>query len=139
MKKTKRLTVPASSRKSPRAHVKVAEASFILMIRRPPRSTLFPYTALFRSEFIRAMETYQKEKGRPSPTWSEVLNVLRSLGYCKELPQPENDAKENSLQRLCYELKAERNELHRELVELKLERDQYLKSLYALTAKSFDF
>src|SRR2546430_13617416 len=25
---------------------------FFLMIRRPPRSTLFPYTTLFRSEFI---------------------------------------------------------------------------------------
>src|SRR2546428_9124136 len=25
------------------------------MIRRPPRSTLFPYTTLFRSEFARAM------------------------------------------------------------------------------------
>src|SRR3712207_7873205 len=27
---------------------------FFLMIRRPPRSTLFPYTTLFRSDFIRA-------------------------------------------------------------------------------------
>src|SRR5260221_134098 len=27
----------------------VAHASFFLMIRRPPRSTLFPYTTLFRS------------------------------------------------------------------------------------------
>src|SRR2546422_8403168 len=26
------------------------------MIRRPPRSTLFPYTTLFRSEFVRAAE-----------------------------------------------------------------------------------
>src|SRR3712207_9250467 len=27
---------------------------FILMIRRPPRSTLFPYTTLFRSAFLAA-------------------------------------------------------------------------------------
>src|SRR2546425_5118940 len=27
---------------------------FFLMIRRPPRSTLFPYTTLFRSEFVGA-------------------------------------------------------------------------------------
>src|SRR3712207_8289701 len=27
---------------------------FFLMIRRPPRSTLFPYTTLFRSDFARA-------------------------------------------------------------------------------------
>src|SRR3989337_3626134 len=29
---------------------------FFLMIRRPPRSTLFPYTTLFRSEFFRNEE-----------------------------------------------------------------------------------
>src|SRR5258707_3103280 len=29
---------------------------FFLMIRRPPRSTLFPYTTLFRSEFRGAVE-----------------------------------------------------------------------------------
>src|SRR3712207_8264509 len=29
---------------------------FFLMIRRPPRSTLFPYTTLFRSAFARARE-----------------------------------------------------------------------------------
>src|SRR5256884_7243868 len=28
---------------------------FFLMIRRPPRSTLFPYTTLFRSESLRGM------------------------------------------------------------------------------------
>src|SRR5438067_11317837 len=27
---------------------------FFLMIRRPPRSTLFPYTTLFRSRFVRS-------------------------------------------------------------------------------------
>src|SRR5207248_6357514 len=27
---------------------------FFLMMRRPPRSTLFPYTTLFRSEFVEA-------------------------------------------------------------------------------------
>src|SRR4030088_3697179 len=30
-----------------------ASSSFFLMIRRPPRSTLFPYTTLFRSESVR--------------------------------------------------------------------------------------
>src|SRR5947208_9959537 len=29
---------------------------FFLMLRRPPRSTLFPYTTLFRSDFRRAPE-----------------------------------------------------------------------------------
>src|SRR5258705_9398615 len=30
------------------------------MIRRPPRSTLFPYTTLFRSRRLRAASTYQR-------------------------------------------------------------------------------
>src|SRR3712207_9544405 len=30
---------------------------FFLMIRRPPRSTLFPYTTLFRSEILRTFVT----------------------------------------------------------------------------------
>src|SRR5438309_6300516 len=33
---------------------------FFLMIRRPPRSTLFPYTTLFRSELHYANEYYTK-------------------------------------------------------------------------------
>src|SRR3712207_8173451 len=34
------------------------------MIRRPPRSTLFPYTTLFRSEELeRSLEAVEKEKG----------------------------------------------------------------------------
>src|ERR1041384_8527138 len=33
----------------PRLHVSVRLPFFFLMIRRPPRSTLFPYTTLFRS------------------------------------------------------------------------------------------
>src|SRR5882672_5926748 len=32
--------------------VTVVEAFFFLMIRRPPRSTLFPYTTLFRSIIV---------------------------------------------------------------------------------------
>src|SRR5436305_5063984 len=33
------------------------------MIRRPPRSTLFPYTTLFRSKDIRDEYNYPKKKG----------------------------------------------------------------------------
>lgn len=34
-------------------------------------------------EFILAMESYKKQSGRMFPTWSEVLEVLRDLGYAK--------------------------------------------------------
>lgn len=32
-------------------------------------------------EFIAALERFKKDHGRPFPSWSEVLHVLRSLGY----------------------------------------------------------
>src|SRR3712207_7332891 len=38
---------------------------FFLMIRRPPRSTLFPYTTLFRS----AVATGQLDERRPAAGW----------------------------------------------------------------------
>jgi len=34
-------------------------------------------------EFMQAMHDYKQKSGRMFPTWSEVLEVLRSLGYEK--------------------------------------------------------
>lgn len=31
--------------------------------------------------FMKAMDRYKRENRRPFPTWSEVLEVLKSLGY----------------------------------------------------------
>src|SRR5262249_29585101 len=33
--------------------------------------------------FMRAMDQYKRDNRRPFPTWSEVLEVLRALGYRK--------------------------------------------------------
>src|SRR3712207_7624707 len=41
---------------------------FFLMIRRPPRSTLFPYTTLFRSH-------YSRESAHPEEPWSSTDNM----------------------------------------------------------------
>ena len=35
------------------------------------------------AEFMKAMDRYKRENRRPFPTWSEVLEVMRSLGYRK--------------------------------------------------------
>lgn len=35
-------------------------------------------------EFMRAMDEYKRKAGRQFPTWSEVLEVLKSLGYKRE-------------------------------------------------------
>ena len=32
-------------------------------------------------EFMKAMDRYKRDNRRPFPTWSEVLEVLRALGY----------------------------------------------------------
>lgn len=32
-------------------------------------------------EFIEAIDRFKKQHGRPFPNWSEVLMVLRDLGY----------------------------------------------------------
>src|SRR2546429_1424942 len=59
------------------------------MIRRPPRSTLFPYTTLFRSPFQRLCRQYRL---RPSGVIYDVTNTylygshcpLAKLGHDKE-------------------------------------------------------
>ena len=37
-------------------------------------------------EFVRAVDRYRREKRRPFPALSELLQVLKSLGYRKEPP-----------------------------------------------------
>ena len=34
-------------------------------------------------DFMKAMDIYKRRSGRQFPTWSEVLEVLRSMGYRK--------------------------------------------------------
>lgn len=35
------------------------------------------------TEFMKAIEQYKRENRRPFPTWSEVLEIVRALGYRK--------------------------------------------------------
>ena len=47
-------------------------------------------------EFMQAMHAYKQQSGRMFPTWSEVLEVLKSLGYEKpsdaSADSPDSDA-----------------------------------------------
>ena len=45
-------------------------------------------------EFMTAMDDYKRRSGRPFPTWSEVLEVLRDLGYRKVAAQTQTYAGE---------------------------------------------
>jgi hypothetical protein len=35
-------------------------------------------------EFVRAIDRYKRKFDRPFPTWSEVLAILKELGYTKD-------------------------------------------------------
>jgi hypothetical protein len=35
-------------------------------------------------EFMRAMDEYKRKSGRQFPTWSEVLEVVRGMGYKRD-------------------------------------------------------
>jgi hypothetical protein len=49
-------------------------------------------------EFMHAMQEYKKRSGRLFPTWSEVLEVLRDLGYRKPDPKSSGTAPVDKLQ-----------------------------------------
>src|SRR3712207_9085042 len=63
---------------------------FFLMIRRPPRSTLFPYTTLFRSSGVRFFEqahikdvvAYLRLVANPRDemAWKRVLRLIPNVG-----------------------------------------------------------
>src|SRR3712207_8428626 len=52
---------------------------FFLMIRRPPRSTLFPYTTLFRSA---------TSGSRSRPAWQSAARRRARPGSCSARPTP---------------------------------------------------
>src|SRR5260370_13771608 len=57
---------------------------FFLMIRRPPRSTLFPYTTLFRSDFIGIRVNRAKKSGMVNITSSvnsRERSGINTTGY----------------------------------------------------------
>src|SRR2546430_11815386 len=75
---------------------------FFLMIRRPPRSTLFPYTTLFRSRTVRAApppcRSPARSAGKPAPSSprsgrrrrSEEPPTCRSEEHTSELQSQSN-------------------------------------------------
>src|SRR2546425_7779406 len=81
------------------------------MIRRPPRSTLFPYTTLFRSALSASIcRPIGAVQHRPRPLWlpgrtgspersEEHMSELQSLAYlvCRLLLEKKKD----SLQQVC--------------------------------------
>jgi hypothetical protein len=48
-------------------------------------------------EFMKAMDQYKRDNRRPFPTWSEVLEVMRALGYRKVAEQSQMPGLSSSL------------------------------------------
>src|SRR5688572_33139286 len=64
---------------------------FFLMIRRPPRSTLFPYTTLFRSLAITGgTSLLQAMNERYTGKWYHTLTFIRSEEHTSELQSQSN-------------------------------------------------
>src|SRR3712207_7142983 len=96
------------------------------MIRRPPRSTLFPYTTLFRSEPIRERRTgvVGAAGTRPSTTEKGRLagppNPEPSCGYCwagegrSEEHTSELQSRQYLVCRLLLEKKKQKTSVHPE-------------------------
>src|SRR2546430_17115929 len=54
------------------------------MIRRPPRSTLFPYTTLFRSVLERVAEPYRRDDRRECERQREAVRFRNTLKDTKD-------------------------------------------------------
>src|SRR2546427_9625006 len=68
------------------------------MIRRPPRSTLFPYTTLFRSDVIRSPN--------PIPLNRDAAAELSAMRGVKHTPHPINSRRQSRV------IRAQRSEEH---------------------------
>src|SRR3712207_7262477 len=80
------------------------------MIRRPPRSTLFPYTTLFRSGLRRHLEL-DRDRARVAP---DELRVARGPGvaHVERLGEHEDGGEVALAERGLAALLAERSEEH---------------------------
>src|SRR5258708_18597051 len=68
---------------------------FFLMIRRPPRSTLFPYTTLFRSQHVQCAslgrEVFRYQRSRPRHDAAGFADIeIRSEEHTSELQSPDH-------------------------------------------------
>src|SRR5256885_14673390 len=71
-------------------HVQRGFFFFFLMIRRPPRSTLFPYTTLFRSASVNAPRSKPNSSASSSVSGIAAELFGRSEEHTSELQSPCN-------------------------------------------------
>src|SRR6266511_4549772 len=92
---------------------------FFLMIRRPPRSTLFPYTTLFRSS-PGACTAWRSHRASTSESWSPRTSFRRARS---EEHTSALQSRENIVCRLLLEKKKTKiNLLFRNLYKIRTDR-----------------
>src|SRR6266436_9261498 len=79
---------------------------FFLMIRRPPRSTLFPYTTLFRSAFARPPSSpWPATPSVPRPGDRKSTRLNSSHGYISYAVFCLKKKKKQNIKKLCKQTK----------------------------------
>src|SRR2546422_6827368 len=75
------------------------------MIRRPPRSTLFPYTTLFRSEDPTDADPHEQGQVRPLPAGAQIAQAEEQLERRSEEHTSELQSRLHLVCRLLLEKK----------------------------------
>src|SRR5438445_9035596 len=75
------------------------------MLRPPPRSTLFPYTTLFRSELVHAVRSRGQERARHRPTGHGTRGTAPELPERSEEHTSELQSRQYLVCRLLLEKK----------------------------------
>src|SRR2546429_4237393 len=100
------------------------------MIRRPPRSTLFPYTTLFRSQLVKTWEMMQEfgleGRGR------ELLGANADLRtWCNTIPEDTAPSEAHRSEEHTSELQSRLHLVCRLLLEKKKKKKKKQTHLYA--------
>src|SRR5437016_7914202 len=101
------------------------------MIRRPPRSTLFPYTTLFRSRLSELRSVSASRRGEQRRVSTRCRDVARSEEHTSEL-----QSLTNLVCRLLLEKKKKKKTAPKK--QPKIQQNKQPNSLYTLTAKPTD-
>src|SRR2546427_9345608 len=86
---------------------------FFLMIRRPPRSTLFPYTTLFRSLFRDScQDTAGGRRGQGSPGATSAANLPLTLPPARDRKSTRLNSSHSQISYAVFCLKKKKNSIH---------------------------
>src|SRR2546430_4148005 len=78
------------------------------MIRRPPRSTLFPYTTLFRSHFVAARHTPEPDAAECGKTGLRQCRETNAFSFCSKQRSEEHTSELQSQSNIVCRLLLEK-------------------------------